>query len=575
MEQPIIFLAVSEESVLGQLQSDLERRFGNDCRILAARDPEAGMATLGSLASESAPVALLIADQELAGLSGVDFLTRAHAVHQHAKRILLIERDYTAENPTVEAMTLGQIDYHLARPWNPVQALYPAVSEFLASWSAGHEPSFMMYRVVGPKQSARALEIRDMLSRINMPFGFYEDDSAAGRELLEEAGVDESRLPVVMRHDGRVWVQPTDAELIAGFGGGTLPGDRTYDVAIVGAGPAGLTAAVYAASEGHDTLVLEKSVSGGQAGMSSRIRNFPGFTWGIGGQDLASRACEQAWLFGANMVFAREATGLRQEDGELRIRVAVGREVGARAVILAPGVVWRRLDIPQIEERIGAGVFYCGGASEARAMQDQRVCVLGGGNSAGQTAVNLAKYAASVTVLARGESLEQSMSQYLITELEQSPRISVRTGVEVVDANGGERLEAITVRERASGRTERLETAALFVLIGAEPHTEWLADAVERDQQGYILTGTDLSSNGGKPPGWPLERPPYLLETSLPRVFAAGDVRAGSMKRVASAVGEGAMAIQFVQHVLDTRERGRTDGAGASGQRPAASPASA
>jgi thioredoxin reductase (NADPH) len=329
-------------------------------------------------------------------------------------------------------------------------------------------------------------------------------------------------------------------------------------VAIIGAGPAGLAAAVYAASEGLSTVVLEKQISGGQAGTSSRIRNFPGFTWGIGGQDFAYRACEQAWLFGTNMVFARQATHLRTSGAQRIVRVNGGEEVAARAVILATGVSWRRLGIPRLEALIGAGVFYGAGGSEAQAMRGQHVCVVGAGNSAGQAATHLAQYAASVTMLVRGEALASSMSDYLIQELGQIPSVTVRTGVEIIDGEGNGRLEAVTIRQRATGTTEPIPASALFVLIGGDPHTDWLSDCVERDPQGYILTGSELLRDGRLPTRWPLGRPPLHLETSLPGVFAAGDVRCGSVKRVASAVGEGAIAVQLLHQYL-AESRGRTE----------------
>ncbi|UCC82181.1 MAG: FAD-dependent oxidoreductase [Gemmatimonadota bacterium] len=550
MDKPIFFLVAQERSLLDALNDDLSQRFGNDCRIVCEQTPAEGLAALKALAAESRPVALLIADQRMPSMTGVDFLVQAHALVPSAKRILLVERDYTQANPSVPAMTLGQIDYHLVKPWVPEQGLYPAVSEFLAAWAASREPSFKMFRIVGTSQSARAHQIRDLLARLGMPYGFYDADSETGRQLLGEAGQDGGRLPVVVRHDGRILVEPSDAEVIEAFGGGTKLGTEVYDLAIIGAGPAGLTAAVYAASEGLSTVVLEKNVSGGQAGTSSRIRNFPGFTWGIGGHDLAYRACEQAWLFGANLVFAQQATHLRVNGAHHLIRVADGQEVTARAVILATGVSWRRLGIPRLEALIGAGVFYGAAGSEAQAMQGQHVCIVGAGNSAGQAATHLAKYAESVTMLVRSDSLAPSMSEYLIKELGQIPNVTVRPYVEVTDGMGNGRLEEITIRDRATGTTERLPTSALFVLIGADPHTDWLDGCVERDQQGYILTGTDLIRDGKLPKGWPLSRPPFHLETSLPGVFTAGDVRYGSVKRVASAVGEGAVAVQLLQRYL-------------------------
>jgi thioredoxin reductase (NADPH) len=541
---PILFLVSTERSVLHALQADLGRRFGNDTRIVAAADPGDGLAQLTALADRGEPVALLIADQRMPQLTGIEFLARAHALHPAAKRILLVERDYTAANPTVPAMMLGQIDYHLVRPWFPDHGLYPAVSEFLASWARSQRERFTMFRIAAPDNSPRAHAIRDLLTRFNTPFTCDPTDSEEGQALLREVGQAGSRLPTVVRHDGRLLLDPTDGDIIEAVGGGIRLGADTYDVAIVGAGPAGLSAAVYAASEGLDTIVLERQITGGQAGSSSRIRNVPGFTWGIGGHDLAYRACEQAWLFGANMVFAQQATSLRPSGRDLVVTVGDGQEVTARAVVLAMGVSWRRLGVPRLEALIGAGVFYGAAASEARAMRGRHACVVGGGNAAGQAAVHLAKHADKVTLLVRGDSLAKSMSEYLTAEVARTQNIDVRFGAEVIDGEGESGLEAIVVRDRADGKTERIPTAALFVMIGAEPHTDWLAGAVARDESGYILTGNDVTRAGDS--GWPLERPPMLLETSVPGVFAAGDVRHASVKRVTTAMGEGATVVQLI-----------------------------
>jgi thioredoxin reductase (NADPH) len=550
MGKPIQFLIVHECSVLEALSSDLGHRFGGDCHILSERSPAAGLEALAQLAAGPDPVALLIADHRLPGMTGVEFLARAHALHPAAKRILLVERDYSATNPIVPAMVLGQIDYHLVKPWVPELSLYPAVCEFLASWAASQDTGFEMFHIVAPQWNVRGHEIRDLLTRLNMSFSFCPDDAEAGRRLLREAGQDSSRFPVVVRHDGRVLVEPSDADLVEAVGGSTRTDIGSCDLIILGAGPAGLAAAVYAASEGLSTVVLERKVSGGQAGTSSRIRNFPGFPWGISGHDFAYRACEQAWLFGAHMIFAQEATALQVRGAECRVRVSDGSEIAARAVVIATGVSWRRLGLPSLEALIGAGVFYGATGSETRAMQGQNVCVVGAGNSAGQAAVHLARHAASVTLLARGDSLARSMSDYMIKEIEHASNISVRLGVQVIDGEGKEHLEAITLRHRANGATETVPTSALFVMIGAEPKTDWLPDCVERDDYGFILTGRDLVRGGKPPTGWPLARSPLLLETSVPGVFAAGDVRYRSVKRVASAVGEGAIAIQLVHEYL-------------------------
>jgi len=527
--RPVIFLVSSEPAVREALETDLDRRFGNDTRILGAAGPADALADLEALADDGAPVALLIADQELDGTTGVEFLERAHALHPSAKRILLVERDYTAANPTVTAMTLGQIDYHLVKPWFPDQGLYPAVSDFLASWTRSEQHGFALFRVAAPEDSARGHEIRDLLHRFNVPYTFETDETGA-------------RMPTLVRHDGRVFVNPTNRELVEAVGGGTRIGTDAYDLAIVGAGPAGLSAAVYAASEGLETIVLERRASGGQAGASSRIRNVPGVTWGIGGRDLAYRACEQAWLLGANLVFAQEATSLHTAGDVHVLQLADGREVTAHAVVLATGVSWRRLGIPELERLVGAGVFYGASASEMQAMRGRRAAVVGGGNSAGQAVVQLAKYADEVTLLVRGDSLEKSMSEYLIAELRATGNVSIRLETEVAAVESDDRLRAVVVRDGARDALERVATDGLFVMIGGDPHTGWLDGAVERDERGFVVTGSDLSDVG--------EREPLLLETSEPGVFAVGDVRHGSVKRVTTAMGEGATAVHLVHEFL-------------------------
>ena len=336
MNRPTIFLIAEDASLLEALETDLAVRYAGDYQILCETEPVRGLEALSRMADEASPVALLIADQQTDTMSGVEFLKQAHDMHPTAKRVLMVERDYTSANPSVQAMTLGQIDYHLVKPWFPQQGLYPAISEFLAAWESSRDAEFTLFRIVGQPQNARAHEIRDLLTRMTMPYAFYSEESEEGARVLRDAGEDGSRLPVVIRHDGRVLVEPTDSDLIEAFGGGTRLGSGTYDVAIVGAGPAGLAAAVNAASEGLSTIVLEKNVSGGQAGTSSLIRNFPGFTWGIGGRDLTYRACEQAWLFGANLAFAREATDLLPSGSEYTLRVKGGREVQARTVMASP-----------------------------------------------------------------------------------------------------------------------------------------------------------------------------------------------------------------------------------------------
>ena len=552
MGQPIVFLVNDQEPVLDALVGDLARRFGVDYRILAERSPSAALVTLERLAT-SEEVALLVAAQQMREMTGVDFLVRAHELQPAAKRMLLVgRREWTPTNPAVRATMLGQIDGYLFEPWLPVgRWLHLPISQVLADWAPSHAPRFEGIRIVGPPWGTRSHELRDMLTRMGIPHGWYAADSQAGRQLLEEAGQDGSRLPVVLFHNGRVFVDPSYAELAAGLGFGTRPAAAAYDLAVLGAGPAGLAAAVYAASEGLNTLVIEPRVVGGQAGTSALIRNYLGFPRGIGGGDLANRALEQAWLFGVSLVLAQEATGLRARGPDRLVRLLDGSEVAAQAVVIASGAAWRRLGVSSLEALLGAGVFYGAAGAEARAMEGQDVFVVGAGNSAGQAAIHLARYAASVTILCRREVLGRSMSDYLVRQIQRTPNITVRLHTEPVDGQGGGRLEGITLLDRRSGATQDVSAGALFVMIGAEPHTEWLGGSVERDDRGYVLTGHDLLRAGTPPPGWPLARPPLLLETSVPGVFAAGDVRHRSVKRVASAVGEGAIAVQLVQEYLD------------------------
>jgi thioredoxin reductase (NADPH) len=547
---PIILVVSSDSSVLQALEADLNRRFGNDTRVVCAV-PTAGLEQLEAFAANDEPVALMIAEYRMLGMTGVEFFGRAHALYPSAKRILLVERNYTAKNPIVPAMMLGQIDYHLIKPWFSDHRLYVPVSEFLASWAREQAEGAKLFKIAGPENAPRAHEIRDLLTRFNIPFTFHASDADEGRALLDEIGQPCSSEPILVRNDGRVLIDPTDKELIEAVGGGTRLGPDVYDLAIIGAGPGGLSAAVYAASEGLSTIVLEREVSGGQAGSSSRIRNVPGFTWGIGGDELTYRACEQAWLLGANVVFVQEVRSLA-DWGSLRVlRVADGREVIARSVVLATGASWRRLEVPRLEALIGAGVFYGAAVSEAQAMRGRCVCVVGAGNSAGQAALHLAKYADRVTLLVRGDSLAQSMSDYLIREIRATRNVHVRLGVELIDGEGEERLQAVVIRDRSSATDERLAAAGLFVMIGAEPRTEWLDGVVARDEQGFILTGSDLITDGSVTSSWPLARSPALLETSMPGVFAAGDVRHGSIKRVTTAMGEGATVVHLVHRYLE------------------------
>jgi thioredoxin reductase (NADPH) len=552
MHPPLILVVADDEQMLDALAGDLERRFGGDYRVLAERSPTEAVATLERLAGDADPVALVIAARRMEGMGGLALLVRAHELHPLAKRVLLEHRgEWASGDPVVRAMTLGQLDYLLFRPWRPLeQFLYLPVSEFLAAWEKSRAPSTEAIQIIGERWAARSHELRDTLARVAIPYGFYPDDSPEGRRLLEQAGQDGGRLPVVLFRSGLTLVDPTHAELTAALGMRTHPVPGGCDVLIVGAGPAGLAAAVYAASEGFAAQVLEPAVPGGQAGTSSQIRNYLGFPYGLSGDELTMRAVQQAWLFGADLILAQAATGLRADGPRRLVRLSDGSEVTTRAVILATGVAWRRLGVPALEALNGSGVFYGAAGGEARALRGEHVFVVGAGNSAGQAAVHLSGYAASVTIVTIDERLGEFMSDYLVQEIQATPSIAVVLHTEVVDGHGRQRLEGLTLRDRHTGATRTVAASAVFVLIGAEPRTDWLDGVVERDERGYLLTGRDLLRDGRPPTSWSLERPPLLLETSLPGVFAAGDVRYRSVKRVASAVGEGSIAVQLVHEYL-------------------------
>ena len=539
----MLFVVDHDPKSLDVLLSDLTRRFGNSWRVRGETSRESAVAALQALAAANEPVALILVDD-----AGPDFLARAHELHPGAKRVLLVDRDYSSTSPAVQAMTLGRADYHIVRPWADHEMVYGAMSEYLSAWTREHEPNFEEFRIVGAEGDSRALQLRDVMTRFSMPFGFYAVESETGRRLLDQAGLDATHLPVVIRYDGQVTVDPSLPDLASAIGVSFKNDADTCDVAIVGAGPAGLTAAVYAASEGLDTVLLERTVSGGQAGTSPLIRNYPGFPHGINGGLLMGRTCEQAWLMGAHIVFAQQAVGLEPRGDRRAVRLLDGTELLARTVVIATGIEWRRLGVPRLEALVGSGVFYGAAVSESRAMQDQDVLLVGAGNSAGQAALDLAKHARAVTLVVRGDNFANSMSSYLVRGIESTPNVVVRHRTEVVDGVGDEVLEGVKLADRANGTVEEVPAAALFIMIGGEPHTRWLPDGIARDARGYVITDRDLLT---QPEGhWEYDRAPLMLETSMAGVFAAGDVRQGSIKRVASAVGEGATVVRLVHEHL-------------------------
>lgn len=538
-----------ESRTPGPAEAELRKRYEADYQLIRAGSDQDALEILGRLRDEHRQVSLVLADQRLAG---AELLARARSLHPAARRVLLTSWGYQGDSEeVVQAMVLGDIDAYVAEPVaSPDERFHRAVTEQLDEWARSNLPGFEAVRVVGEEWEARSHELRELLGRNGVPFGFYPADGPEGRRLLEEPGATGAALPTVVLFDGRVLADPSNAEVAEALGVRTTPAGGRYDVAVIGAGPAGLAASVYGASEGLATLVLEPEAIGGQAGTSSLIRNYLGFPMGVTGADLAVRAYTQAWNFGAEYVYGNPAAGLRTEGSDLVVTLADRHEVRTRAVVVASGMAYRRLGIPALDALTGAGVFYGAAASEAQAMKGSEVFVVGGANSAGQAAVHLARYAARVTVLLRGHSLAESMSEYLIREIESAPNITVRRRVAVTDGAGRGRLERLTLTDLDSGEAQTVAAMALFVLIGAEPRTQWLPDVVRRDESGFVLTGADLLTDGRPDETWPLRRPPMFLESSLPGVFAAGDVRHGSVKRVASAVGDGSIAIRLVHDHL-------------------------
>jgi thioredoxin reductase (NADPH) len=557
--RPIIMVVDDDAGALAALAGALERRYDRDYRIAAYESADAAIEELRRWKEGGQPVALVIADQWMPELPGVEVLGRAHELAPDAMRALLVAWGDRSAGPTIlEGCAFGRLDNYLLTPWAPPEVhLYPLVNEFLTEWTRTHGPRMELVRVVGDERSARGHELRELLQRNGIPSGFYDARTEAGQRLLERAGPVAGRLPVVLLVDGRALVDPSNAELSDALGAVDALGltdvrerEVSCDLAIVGAGPAGLAAAVYAASEGLRTIVIEREVIGGQAGASALIRNYLGFPRGITGAELAQRAYQQAWLFGARYVLAREVSRVSARGDARVLELAGGAICSARTVIVASGARYRRLALPGVERLVGAGVFYTVGG-DTRLFKDHEVFVAGGGNSAGQAVVYLARHARRVTLLVRGERLEAQMADYLVQQIRRLRNVDVRLRSEIVGADGEHSLSGLIVRERARGTVETLPAQTLFVLIGADPHTAWLADAVARDDHGFLLTGQELEGSvAAARARWSLPRRPFGLETSLPGVFAAGDVRSGSSKRLSSAVGEGAAAVRQVHQYL-------------------------
>jgi thioredoxin reductase (NADPH) len=545
-------LAVDDDPVVSKaITRDLRDRFGADFRVVGATSGPGALELLTEFTLRGRAVALVVSDQRMPGMTGIELLERVRAISADTKLLLLTA--YADTDVAIRAINDIGLDYYMLKPWDPPQdKLYPVVEDLLGDWQDAHRDTGDQVRVVGHRWSDRCQEVKTFLARNHVPYAWLDverDEGAA--ELVELAGAQVSDLPLVLVPDGEPLRTPTNRELAAALGLHTLADAPLYDLCIVGGGPAGLAAAVYASSEGLRTVVVERDAPGGQAGQSASIENYLGFPKGLSGADLTHRAVAQVARFGAEMVVAREAVGLRLKGPVRAVVIDGAEELEARSVVIATGVSYRRLEATGLEELGSRGVHYGASASEAAQCEGEEVYLVGAANSAGQAALNLARYAKRVVLLVRGAGLELTMSQYLVERIVAATNIEVRVGCEVVAARGDEHLESLTLRDRTTGETEDVETSWLFVFIGAMPRTDWLGDDVLRDDHGFVVTGPELLQRPGRPV-WAEERPPFALETSVPGVFAAGDVRLDSMKRVASAVGEGGMAVHLVHRFLAT-----------------------
>jgi thioredoxin reductase (NADPH) len=555
-DRPAIVVVTRDAAARQSMVSELAKRYGADYQIVVCAEPAGLAARLAALGAAGTPVALVISGIGGQDPDGIETLSAVHPIDSTALRVTAFRwGDFETAGPIFDAVTLGKIDHWLPRPEGARdEEFHRSITEFLSEWNTRRGGGFEALRLIGEQWSPRSQELRDTFSRNRLPFGFYDAASGHGQHMLAELGLTDPELPVVVLRFGTehsTLVNPSNLDIAEAFGiTAPISADDVYDLAVVGAGPAGLAAAVYASSEGLRTAVVEAVAIGGQAGTSSLIRNYPGFAQGVSGSRLAFETYQQAWSFGATFVFIRQVTSLSMANRHFRLGLSDGNVLAARSVVIATGASYRQLDVPSLEALQGRGVFYGAAVSEAAAMRGKRVFVVGGGNSAGQAAIHLAKWADQVTVLVRGESLAQSMSDYLIRMIDAAPNVDVSYGVRIADGSGTDCLESLVLADAGTGQRRSVPADALFVLIGSHPHTEWLGDTVARDQWGFIRTGPDLV--GGQDAAWPLDRAPFPLETSLPGVFAAGDVRRASVKRCASAVGEGAVSIPQIHGWLET-----------------------
>jgi thioredoxin reductase (NADPH) len=553
MAKPILLSVDDDSDVLRAIERDLRSQYGADYRVIGSDSPEGALDLLRQLKLRNDSVALLLADQRMPHMDGVQFLQEGMQIFPEAKRALLTA--YADTTAAISAINQANINYFFLKPWDPPsEHLYPQLDDLLGDWQATYHPTFEGIRVLGTRWSPRSYELRDFLARNRVPYQWIDVELSANdpetKRLLEALGPEAASLPVVLFPDGTKLLESIPADVAQKVGLQTRAQTNFYDLAIVGGGPAGLAAAVYGASEGLHTVMIEREAPGGQAGMSSRIENYLGFPAGLSGNDLARRAVVQAKRFGVEILAPQEAVGVRTEGSYRMIKFADGNEISCHALMIASGVQWRRLEAPGIDRLQGAGVYYGGGATEALSCKGETIYVVGGANSAGQAAMNFARYADRVVILVRGDSLSSTMSQYLIDQIKETPNIQLWAHASLAEAHGETHLEEISVLCSDTNTVERVPASAMFIFIGALPRTDWLGALVERDERGFLLTGPDLIRDGQRPKGWTLDRDPFLLETNVPGLFAVGDVRHGSVKRVASGVGEGSVAVQFIHQYL-------------------------
>jgi thioredoxin reductase (NADPH) len=553
MAKPILLSVDDDSDVLRSIERDLRSKYGSEYRVIGSDSPEGALDLLKQLKVRNDSVALLLADQRMPRMDGVEFLQQGMRIFPKAKRALLTA--YTDMNAAISAINQANINYFFLKPWDPPsEHLYPQLDDLLDDWQANYHPTFEGIRVLGTRWSPRSYDLRDFLARNHVPYQWIDVEISAKdpetKRLMEALGPEAADLPIVLFPDGTKLLESLPADVAKKVGLRTRAQTDFYDLAIVGGGPAGLAAAVYGASEGLKTVMIEKEAPGGQAGMSSRIENYLGFPAGLSGNDLARRAVVQAQRFGVEILSPLEVVGVRTEGSYRIIKLADGNEISCHALMISTGVQWRKLAAEGVARLQGAGIYYGGGATEALSCAGEIVYVVGGANSAGQAAMNFAKYAERVVILVRGDSLAATMSQYLIDQIKETPNIQIWAHASVTEAHGATHLEEISVLCSDTNKIERVPASSMFIFIGALPQTDWLAGLVERDDRGFILTGPDLIRDGLRPKGWTLDRDPFLLETNVPGVFAVGDVRYGSVKRVASGVGEGSVAVQFIHQYL-------------------------